>query len=82
MSEVVKGILRVVSSGLQIPTIIILILLILLTIFMLGTFFAEMLTERKSLKLNIPKLVDDLQGKSTSEMKDIIASSSLRLPVT
>ena len=77
MSEVVKGILRVVSSGLQIPTIIILILLILLTIFMLGTFFAEMLTERKSLKLNIPKLVDDLQGKSTSEMKDIIASSSL-----
>ena len=77
MSEVVKGILRVVSSGLQIPTIIILILLILLTIFMLGTFFAEMLTERKSLKLNIPKLVDDLQGKSTSEMKDVIASSSL-----
>ncbi|MBQ9060978.1 MAG: MotA/TolQ/ExbB proton channel family protein [Firmicutes bacterium] len=77
MAEVVKGILRVVSSGLQIPTIIILILLILLTIFMLGTFFAEMLTERKSLKLNIPKLVDDLQGKSTSEMKDVIASSSL-----
>lgn len=77
MSEVVKGILRVVSSGLQIPTIIILILLILLTIFMLGTFFAEMLTERKSLKMNIPKLVDELQGKSTSEMKDVIASSSL-----
>ncbi|MBQ9014631.1 MAG: MotA/TolQ/ExbB proton channel family protein [Firmicutes bacterium] len=77
MSEVVKGILRVVSSGLQIPTIIILILLILLTIFMLGTFFAELLTERKSLKLNIPKLVDELQGKSTSEMKDIIATSSL-----
>ena len=77
MAEVVKGILRVVSSGLQIPMIIILILLILLTIFMLGTFFAEMLTERKSLKLNIPKLVDDLQGKSTSEMKDVIASSSL-----
>ena len=77
MAEVVKGILRAVSSGLQIPTIIILILLILLTIFMLGTFFAELLTERKALKLNIPKLVDDLQGKSTSEMKDIIASSSL-----
>ena len=77
MSEIVKGILRAVSTGLQIPTIIILILLILLTIFMLGTFFAEMLTERKSLKLNIPKLVDELQGKSTSEMKDIVASSSL-----
>ena len=36
-----------------------------------------MLTERKSLRLNIPKLVDDLQGKSTAEMKEVIASSSL-----
>lgn len=77
MSEVVKGILRAISSGLQIPTIIILILLILLTILMLGSFFAELFTERKSLKLNIPKLVDQLQGKSTAEMKEVITSSSL-----
>lgn len=77
MSEVVKGILRAISSGLQIPTIIILILLILLTILMLGSFFAELFTERRSLKLNIPKLVDQLQGKSTAEMKEVVASSSL-----
>ena len=77
MSEVVKGILRAVSSALQVPTIIILILLILLTIVMLGSFVAEILTERKALRLNIPKLVDDLQGKSTAEMKEIIASSTL-----
>lgn len=77
MSEVVKGILRAVSSGLQIPTIIILILLILLTIVMLGSFFAELLTERRTLKLNIPKLVDQLQGKSTAQMKAVVASSSL-----
>lgn len=77
MSEIVKGILRAVSSALQVPTIIILILLILLTILMLGTFVAEIVTERRALKLNIPKLVDDLQGKSTSEMKEVIASSSL-----
>ena len=77
MSEVVKGILRAVSSALQVPTIIILILLILLTIVMLGSFVAEIVTERKALKLNIPKLVDDLQGKSTAEMKEVIAASSL-----
>ena len=77
MSEVVKGILRAVSSALQVPTIIILILLILLTIVMLGSFIAELVTERKSLRLNIPKLVDDLQGKSTAEMKEVIAASSL-----
>ena len=77
MSEIVKGILRAVSSGLQIPTIIILILLILLTIFMLGSFIAELVTERRTLKLNIPKLVDELQGKTTAQMKDVISSSSL-----
>ena len=77
MSEIVKGILRAVSSGLQIPTIIILILLILLTIVMLGSFFAELFTERRALKLNIPKVVDSLQGKATAEMKEVIASSSL-----
>lgn len=77
MSEIVKGVLRAISSGLQIPTIIILILLILLTILMLGSFFAELFTERRALKMNIPKLVDGLQGKSTSEMKAVIASSNL-----
>ncbi len=77
MGEIVRGILRAVSSGLQIPTIIILILLILLAILMLGTFIAEIVTERKTLKLNIPKLVDELQGKTTAEMKDVIAGSTL-----
>lgn len=77
MSEIVKGILRAVSSGLQIPTIIILILLILLTILMLGSFIAELVTERRTLKMNIPKLVDSLQGKSSSEMKAVISGSGL-----
>lgn len=77
MSELVKGILRAVSSGLQIPTIIVLILLILLTILMLGSFIAEIVTERRSLKMNIPKLVDELQGKTSAQMKDIIAVSGL-----
>ena len=77
MGEIVRGILRAVSSGLQIPTIIILILLILLAILMLGTFIAEIVTERKTLKLNIPKLVDELQGKTTAQMKDVIAGSTL-----
>ena len=77
MSDVVKEILRAISSSLQIPTIIILILLILLTILMLGSFVAEILTERKSLKMNIPELVDQLQGKNTTQMKEAVEKSSL-----
>lgn len=76
-SETVKDILRAVSSGLQIPTIIILIILILIMIIVLGSFIAEYFTERRSLSVNITKLVDELQGQSTEEMKETIESSML-----
>ena len=77
MGDLVKEILRVVSSSLQIPTIVILILLILLTIVMLGSFVAEIFTERRALKMNIPGLVDQLQGKGTTGMKEAIEASGL-----
>lgn len=77
MGDLVKEILRVVSSSLQIPTIIILVLLILLTIIMLGSFIAEIFTERRALKMNIPGLVDQLQGKGTTGMKEAIEASGL-----
>lgn len=77
ISEAVKDVLRAVSSSLQIPTIIILILLILITIVMLGGFIAEIFTERRKLKADIPKLVDELQGKNTEEMKSVIEKSGL-----
>lgn len=77
IAEVVKDILRAVSSGLLIPTIIILIILILTMIIVLGSFIAEFFTERKSLAVNITGLVDDLQGKNSSEMTVIISESNL-----
>ena len=76
-SEAIKDILRAVCSALQIPTIIILLLLILLIIIILGSFFAELFTERRRLKLNIPDLVDQLQGKSVKEQEQIIKDSGL-----
>lgn len=77
VSEAVKDILRAISSGLQIPTIIILIILILVMIVVLGSFIAEYFTERKSLTVNITELVDQIQGKNTNEMIAIIDSSNL-----
>ena len=72
MSEIVKDILRVVSSSLQIPTIIILIILIIVTIFMIGSIIAEYFSERRMLKGSITSLIDDLQGKSAEEMRNVI----------
>ena len=76
-SEAIKDILRAVCSALQIPTIIILILLILLIIIILGSFFAELFTERRKLKADIPELVDQLQGKNVKEQEQIVLASGL-----
>ena len=72
MSDIVKDILRVISSSLQIPTIIILIILIIVTIFMIGSIIAEFVSERRLLKGSITSLIDDLQGKSAEEMRGVI----------
>lgn len=77
MSEIIKDVLRAVASSLQIPTIIILLLLILATIVLLGTFIAEFFTERKALKVNIPALIDDMQGKNTAELDKVVSGSGL-----
>lgn len=76
-SDVIKDALRAISSSMQIPTIIILILLIAIAVVMLGSIIAEIFSERKALKVSIPDLVDQLQGKSMGEMKDIIDGSNL-----
>ena len=44
MAETVKDILRLISSSLQIPTIVILIILIIVAIIMLGSIIAEAFT--------------------------------------
>ena len=77
MSEIIKDVLRAVASSLQIPTIIILLLLILATIVLLGTFIAEFFTERKALKVNIPALIDEMQGKNTTELDEVVSGSVL-----
>ena len=77
MAETVKDILRLISSSLQIPTIVILIILIIVAIIMLGSIIAEAFTERSKLKGDIPGLIDSMQGKTIDELKTVINSSGL-----
>ena len=76
-ADAVKEVLRAVSGALQIPTIVILLILIAVTVIMLGSIIGEFFTERKQLKIKIPILIDDLQGKSSQEMADVIEASGL-----
>lgn len=77
VSEFVKDVLRAVSSSLQIPTIVVLIILIAIVIIMLGSFIGEFFTERRTLKAKIPVLIDELQGKNADELQAIIKKSGL-----
>ena len=45
-SDAVKEVLRAVSGALQIPTIVILLILIAVTVVMLGSIIGEFFTER------------------------------------
>lgn len=76
-SEAIKDILRAVSSGLQIPVIVILLLLIAVTVIMLGSLIAEVFSERMRLKVKIPHLIDEMQEKSQDELAEIIKKSGL-----
>ena len=72
-SDAVKEVLRAVSGALQIPTIVILLILIAVTVVMLGSIIGEFFTERKQLKVRIPLLIDDIQGRSAKETGAIYA---------
>ena len=77
MASAVKDMLRAVSAGLQIPTIIILLCLVALTVVLLGSLVVEYFTERKQLSGSIPELIDALQGKAGRELAAVIESSGL-----
>ena len=77
MASAVKVMLRAVSAGLQIPTIIILLCLVALTVVLLGSLVVEYFTERKQLSGSIPELIDSLQGKNGRELAAVIKNSGL-----
>lgn len=77
MSEAAQDILRVISQTMQTPTIIVLIVLIAISVFMLGSIIAEYFTDHRKLKTKIPELIDEFQGKNDQQMKEIVDSSKI-----
>ena len=69
MGDVIKNILRAVTEALQIPTIIILLLLIAITVFLIGEIIVEVFTDRRHLKASIPKVIDEIQGMNASQLQ-------------
>ena len=69
-------VLRAAASALEIPIVAILIVMLLAAVALLGWLIAEMLTERRHLKVKLPALLDDIKD-GASPISDIIAASGL-----
>lgn len=69
-------ILRSMSSGLKIPVLFLLVVLAACTVVLIGTLIAEIFTEHRYLKVNMPKLVDKIRD-SEEPVDDTIKNGGL-----
>lgn len=72
-----KDTMHSISSALLIPTIIILLLLLALSVVELGGLVMEALTERRRKKADVPELIKAFQEKSSRQIVEIIEQSRL-----
>ena len=72
-----KGSIHMVSSALLLPTIIVLLLFLAVTIFELGGLLVETFMERRQPKVRVAELVEDWQRKSAAEVTAAIVNSPL-----
>jgi len=69
--------MHTISSGLLMPTITVLLLLLAFSAVELGGLLVETLTERRRMRVNVPDLVEAFQGKGADEIRKEIEKSSL-----
>lgn len=72
-----KKAMHIISSGLLVPTIIVLLLFLAWLIIELGGLLVEIFTEKRRGKVNVPKMIDDFQGKDAEEVLEVIEQSCL-----
>ncbi len=76
MSDVVQSILREISTILEIPVQIILIIFIAAAVFFTGWVLVEYFTERRHMKISLTQLLDEIRS-GEGEPADIIENSGL-----
>ena len=72
-----KEMMHAVSSGLLIPTITVLLLLLGLSVVELGGLLVEAFAERRKMKVNVPELIASFQDKQIGEIISKIEDSHL-----
>ena len=77
INSVTNGVLRTIVGTLQTPVVLVLLIMLVLTIIMAGSFAVEFFAERKLLTENIPKLIEKINTARLDEVKDIIKESHI-----
>ncbi len=77
-TSLISDTLRTIIGALNYPVIIILLALIVVIIVLLGSLIAEIFTERRHLKVKLPKLVDDLNSAERPTRETIQRSGLLK----
>ena len=74
----IHDVLRAVSSALEVPVVIVLILFLLAAAVLTGWVIAEFFTERRHLKVALPQLLEDL--RTADDRAAVIEASGRRTP--
>lgn len=77
ISDNVNSILRVIISNFQTPVVIILLVLMVATVVVAGTFVYEFFIEHRKLEADIPKLIEEINKTDVGKMTEIILNKQL-----
>lgn len=77
ISENVNSILRVIVSNFQTPVVIILLVLMIATVIVTGTFVYEFFIEHRKLKADIPKLIEIINLSGREELSYLVEKNKL-----
>ncbi len=72
-----KESMHAISSGLLAPTIAILLLLVAFVVIELGSLMVEVFKERRTMKVNVPALLDAFQDKHGGDVLSVVENSGL-----
>lgn len=77
-SESISTTMRSICGSLQIPIIIILLCILAVTLFIVGTVIVELIAERSYLRIWMPQMVDDLKNAEIPQTECIRKSGLLK----
>ena len=77
ISENVNSILRAIVANLQTPVVIILLILMLATVVVAGTFVFEFFVEHRRLQADVPKRIETMNTTKVCDMSDLVNRNEL-----